>query len=54
MKMEKQDPTVKVCMTIKESMDKKIRNKQVSNIMKYGSNYSYSKTMNDILEEYFK
>lgn len=44
----------RICLMIDEDVDKKIRLKQAQFIQKNHKSYSYSKTLNLILENYLK
>ena len=48
------DPTVKVTITIKESLEAKLRKRQTDTVMKTGKGYAFSTTITDILEEHLK
>lgn len=51
---QKRDPTVQITISMRESLDEKVRQHQTDTIVKSGANYSYSKAVCDILEEYFR
>lgn len=48
------DKTVRACISLKKSLDRKIRSEQTKVILAEGKNYTYSKAISDILEEYFR
>jgi hypothetical protein len=47
------DPTVQITLSMRRSLSEKVRKLQTETIIRTGANYSYSKAVSDILEDYF-